>query len=122
MEKQALNEEELVAQVRESLDASVQRQDAETRHKLIAAREKALAQSKRNSIFTSVWLKPAFATACAVFVAFFIINTQFPITQNQNVVQSNEIEIIETLAEQDNLELYEELEFYTWLAQEDAAT
>lgn len=113
------NDQQFVKQVCENLDASLERIDAETRHKLITAREKALAQ--RQPIFTFNWSNAAFATAFTVALAILIVTTQLPFTTN-NVLEEEGIEAMELMAAQDTLELYEELEFYTWLAEEDAAS
>ena len=107
----------LVEKVCENLDASLQRMDAETQHKLIAAREKALTQ--RASLFTFNWPKAALAAACSVALAILVITTQF---STQSLLQGEGVEVLELTAAQDTLELYEELEFYTWLAEEDAAS
>ena len=113
------NDQQVVKQVCENLDASIERMDAETRHKLIAIRENALAQ--RQPMFILNWAKAAFATVFAVALSILIINTQLPFTAD-NSLEEESIEAMELMAAQDTLELYEELEFYAWLAEEDAAS
>lgn len=116
-DKHKLGEQEFVTQVRDALDDSVERIDAETRHNIIAARQQALAQHKQNTFFASSWSKAAIATTLSIFVAVLIVKTQLP-----GSIEEESIESMELMAAQDTLDMYEELEFYTWLADEDATT
>ncbi len=113
------NDQQLVDQVCENLDASIERIDAETRHRLVAAREKALAQRKPLLGFN--WGTAAFASIFTAALAVLIVTTQLPISSD-NLLEEESIEAIELMAGQDTLDLYEELEFYAWLAEEDAAS
>ncbi len=117
IDKQKLSEQELVTQIREALDDSVERIDAETRHKINAARQKALAQQKQSTFFALRWGTAGIATALSIFIAILIIKTQLP-----GSIEEEDIEAIELMAAQDTFDMYEELEFYTWLAEEDVTT
>lgn len=117
VDKQKLSEKEFVTQIREALDASVERIDAETRHKINAARKQALAQQKQNTFFASHWGKAGIATALSIFIAILIVKTQLP-----GPIEEEGIEAMELMAAQDTFDMYEELEFYTWLAEEDVTT
>lgn len=121
-EKQNSSEQDFVAQINEALDASVDRIDAETRQKLNAARRNALAQQKQKVFLASSWSKAIFATALSVFVAVLVVKTQFPVTTEQGVIEEENLEALELIAAQDTLDMYEELEFYSWLVDEDVTT
>jgi len=110
-----VNDEKLVSQVRDALDDSVNRIDAETSQRIVAARKQALSKAPRK--FSLPKLFAAAATAASVFIAVVIVNSQL----NQPVV-SDEHGTIEIAATQDSTELYEELEFYTWLIEEDVTS
>lgn len=114
-EEQNKHDEKLVSKVCEALDDSVQRIDAETSHRITAARQAALAKSSKR--FSLPKLFTAAATAMSLFIAVMLVNTQFNQTEE---IQS--VEEIDLIASQDTLELYEELEFYTWLEEEDVTS
>ena len=117
LDKHKFSEQELVAKVKETLDASVERMDAETRHRIIAARQHALAQDKQRTSLIPMWGKAGLATAFTVLVAILVVKTYMP-----ESIDEEGIEAMELIAAQDTLEMYEELEFYTWLAEEDVTT
>ncbi len=121
-DKQNSSERELLTRISKALDDSVDRLDAETCHKLNAARQRALAQQKRKTFFTSNWNKAILATAFTVFIAVLVVKPQWPLINEQGVIEEESFEAMELMAAQDALDLYEELEFYTWLADEDVTT
>lgn len=109
-----VNEDKLVSKVCDALDDSVNRIDAETTQKIIAARKSAIERTpNRFSLPKSFAVA---ATALSIFIAVMIIKTQL----NQPLV--NEDTTMEMVASQDTSELYEELEFYTWLVEEDVTS
>ncbi|MBT8124367.1 MAG: hypothetical protein KJO81_06040 [Gammaproteobacteria bacterium] len=107
-------DEKLVSQVCDALDNSVNRIDAETSQKIIAARKSALERTPQR--FSLPKLFAVAATALSIFIAVIIVKTQL----NQPLV--NEDTTMEMVASQDTFELYEELEFYTWLVEEDVTS
>ncbi len=111
-DEQNVKDEELVSKVCEALDDSVKRIDAETSQRIIAARQQALAKAPKKFAFPKFIV--AAATAFSILLAVIIVNTQL----NQPL-ESESVEAMELIAVQDTLELYEELEFYTWLVEED---
>lgn len=116
-DKHNVTDEKLVSQLSDALDDSVNRIDAETSQRIVAVRRQALALNKSkwaSRKFSAAKLFTAAATALSIFVAVMIVNTQL----NQPTI-NEENETIELAATQDSIELYEELEFYTWLAEED---
>jgi hypothetical protein len=107
-----LNDEKVVSQVCDALDASVSRIDAETSQKIIVARKNALEAAPKGISFPKLFT--VFATALSIFIAVLIVNTQL----NQPLT-TDAVEAIELVEAQDTFEIYEDLEFYTWLAEED---
>lgn len=116
-QKNSRDEQEFVSQIREALDTSVKRLDADTRHKIIAHRKRALDKHNENNRFILRWSIPAFAIAASVLITLAIVKIQSPITLEQE-----SIEALELIVVQDTLDLYEELDFYVWLADEDVTT
>ena len=115
-----VNDEKLVSQVSDALDDSVNRIDAETSQRIVAARKQALILNESKWAprkFSVPKLFTAAATALSIFIAVMIVNSQL----NQPTL-SEENEVIELVATQDTIELYEELEFYTWLVEEDVTS
>lgn len=108
-------DEKLASQVSDALDDSVNRIDAETSQRIVAARKQALNNAPRK--FSMPKLFTAAATALSIFIAVVVVNLQF----NQATL-NDENEAIELATTQDSIELYEELEFYTWLAEEDVTS
>jgi len=110
-----VNDEKLVSQVCDALDDSVNRIDAETSQRIIAARENALKRTPKK--FSLPKLFTAAATAFSILIAVVIVASQL----NQPV-ETEDTQAIELVATQDAIELYEELEFYTWLVEEDVTS
>lgn len=121
-DKQNSSEQDFVAQISEALDASVDRIDADMQQKLNAARRHALSQQKQKVFLASSWNKAIFATALSILVAVLVVKTQFPSSTEQGLIEEESIEALELIAAQDALDMYEELEFYSWLVDEDVTT
>jgi len=117
-----VNDEKLVSHVRDALDDSVNRIDAETSQKIVAARKSALALNESKWTLKRFSMPKIFAvaaTAFSIFIAVIIVNSQL---NHPQLDSSGETEAIELAATQDSIELYEEIEFYTWLAEEDVTS
>ena len=110
-----MNDEKLVSQVCNALDDSVNRIDVETSQCIVAAREQVLEKTPRR--FSLPKLFAAAATTFSILIAVMIVNTQL----NQPL-ESEEVEAMELATTQDTFELYEDLEFYTWLVEEDVTS
>ncbi len=101
--------------VKISLDQSEEGIDAGTLSRLHRIRQNALKLKKPEKTGRLKWFPaplPALATAGMVLLAVFIFSTgdtEFP--------SSNNLEDLEILASS-NLEFYEDLDFYAWLAEE----
>ncbi len=115
IDNQKVDDENVVSKVLEALDDSVNRIDSETSQRLVAARKNALEQTKKG--FSLPKLFATAATAFSVLIAVVIVTTQL----NQPI-ETEDSQLIELVATQDTTELYEELEFYTWLVEEDVTS
>jgi len=111
-DNQNVNDEKLLSHVRDALDDSVNRIDAETSQRIVAARKQALNKAPRR--FSLPKFFAAAATAMSIFIVVIVANTQF-----SQIQENTEAELVAT---QDTTELYEELEFYTWLMEEDVTS
>ena len=78
---------------------------------LAEARRNAL-QQKKQPLLRFAW-PTAFSLACALLIAIFIT----PISENNTVAKPFSAELLLDEEGSDTLELYQELEFYYWLAQ-----
>ncbi|MGH1538204.1 MAG: DUF3619 family protein [Gammaproteobacteria bacterium] len=107
-----VNDEELVSNVCDALDDSVNRLDAETSQRIVAARQQALVKTSKK--FSMPKLLTTVATACSILIAVIVVTTQLN--------KPAETGVIELAGTQDTIELYEELEFYTWLEEEDVTS
>ena len=111
-----MNEEEhsFIQKIKKELDAGTV--DAGVQSRLTRMRHDALDAGERRgfSLKDSIWRWPGLATAGAAALAVFLY------FQTPGGVQPN-FEDIDLLASEDPLELYEDLEFYAWLAEEEAA-
>lgn len=107
------DDNELVRRVRQSLDASVQTLDPEIVRRLAQARTRALA--------ARTGLRPAFAwggggLALAASLMLAVGVWQQPAPNAGDGFS----EALDAIVMEDALDLYEDLDFYLWLAQQDA--
>lgn len=116
-DKRDVTEQEFIDQVRKTLDDSVERINAETRQRLVTVRQEALAQQKNKYFFAGSWAKASLATAFSVVLAIVVVKTQFI-----DSLELDENEAIDLVVATDTFDMFEDLEFYTWLAEHDAAT
>lgn len=103
------------------LDASAQNLDAATLSRLNGARQAALAQRHRHRLVVGWLLPTGLASACVLLLAFGVWQTRVPphheptsvVThQEVGVFQADDMEMVDG---DDNLDLYQNLEFYAWL-------
>lgn len=104
--------EDLTGRARELFDDSVERLDAATLSKLNRGRHRALTELE-NAKPRGVWLRwaPATAVAAAAVVTVMFMNGP----QQAVVVAPVTASDFEMLLEADSLEMFEDLEFYSWL-------
>ncbi len=102
-------EQALIEEVRAVLDDGVQSYDAQTRHRLRAAREAALEQA--------VWRSPAWWWAGAAgLAASLALLAVLLLPSWQDAEHASDMATPELLAMAGESDLYQDLEFYRWLA------
>jgi hypothetical protein len=91
--------------------------DTVTRQRLRQARESALrAQGEAESRPGRGWLVPAVAMASVLALVVTVL-----VSQTSKVLPGSETDVIEIIATSDSLELYQDIEFYQWLAEQEAS-
>lgn len=103
--------DQFVAKARERFDESVERLDASTLSQLNQSRHRALAEAGQTSLHGQ-WMRwvPVTGIATAAVVAVMVMNGQVVMTDEP--ITTTDFEL---LLEDDNLEMFEDLEFYSWL-------
>lgn len=104
--------QEFVEDIRHILDSSVDDVDAVTRARLAAARRAALAPTRH----PPGWLVPA--AAAASFAVALVVGVALWPEQGSHDESALAIEALPVLGGPDELDLYENLEFYQWLAED----
>jgi hypothetical protein len=107
-------EKQFVDNVKKALDLGAENLDAGTQSKLTRMRHQALDAGERKGFDIRQWFTlPAvgWATACLIVLGLAIY-------MQQPNGATPLLEDIELLAAEDNLEFYDSLEFYAWLAEE----
>lgn len=107
------NEKDFLDFARRKLNQGTDHLDPDTRNKLIAMRNRALNIPEGKSIFPQWAPLPVMGLLTA---ALFIILVYAKPPTAPNI--DTGLEDLEILASVDQLELYEDLEFYEWLANE----
>jgi len=117
--------EQLAQQIRQALDKQASGLDAQTRSRLHAARQQALARAGSKKRFfrwpiisgadSFSWM-PAGAMASLLLVSLIMLSLQHSGQQSIAPLGSE----LDTLLVSEELELYEQLDFYLWLDQEPA--
>ena len=105
---------------RELFDNSVERLDAQTRSRLNQARQRALAEMNKGSA-RRYWLAaPLGGLAAAALVALILIRPggESPSAENASVL----LDDFDIVADADNFELIQDVEFYSWLAEQNDGT
>jgi negative regulator of sigma E activity len=93
-------------------DDSVERLDAATLSQLNQARHRALEEVAAARPRTQ-WLRwmPVTGVAAAAVVAVMVMNVPVAVQTGESIMTTD----FELLLEDDNLEMFEDLEFYSWL-------
>jgi len=117
-EQQQNREREIAERARQLFAESVQGLDGETRSRLARARARAVeaAGSCRFGWFTAPsWLVPVGGVAAAALVVAMVWqNPEAPV----GPVEASVINDLDILLEGENLDLFEDLEFYAWLLEQ----
>jgi len=107
-------EKQFIDNVKKALDLGTENLDAGTQAKLTRMRHKALDAGERKTFDIRQWFTvpvAGWATACLLILGLAIY------WQQPNGAPLP-LEDIDLLAAEDNLEFYDGLEFYAWLAEE----
>ena len=109
------DEKQFVDNVKKALDLDVENLDAGTQAKLTRIRHRALDAGERKSFDIRQWFTLpilGWATACMLVLGLtFLIKPDGALPP---------LEDIDLLVAEDNLEFYDSLEFYAWLAEENS--
>lgn len=108
----------LEERAKRAFDESVAGLDGQTRSRLARARARALEGADRPRWLRwpgATGLLPAGALAAAVLAAFFVLNGPERPSPGMDLAELSDLDI---LLGEDDLELYEELEFYAWLEEQ----
>jgi hypothetical protein len=109
-------EKRFAANVKKALDLDAENLDTGTQSKLNQIRQKALDTGERKGFDIRQWFTLPVAgwaaTACLIVLGLTLY-FQEPINGTTPLLED-----IELLAAEDNLEFYDGLEFYAWLAEE----
>jgi hypothetical protein len=109
------SEDELNKNIKQSLDDSVDALDANTLSRIRQVRAQAVDRSEARHVNWSRFFVGGFATACVMVLAVVLLLNS-PTSIHPIPVPVDDMELISS---SDNLELFEDLEFYEWL-EEDA--
>jgi len=111
-------ENRFIANVKKALDLDVDNLDAGTQSKLTRMRHQALDAGERKGFDIRQWFTLPVAgwtaTACLIVLGLTVY-LQEPTNGTTPLLED-----IELLAAEDNLEFYDGLEFYAWLAEENS--
>ncbi|WP_415900715.1 DUF3619 family protein [Neptuniibacter sp. QD48_11] len=116
------NDKAFVDACKKALDKQVNDQSPEITHRLAQARKQSLEQKESSSEPTQLWVHSLqnnmFPTGIAM-AALLLLTLWLPINDDtQELVQNNllSLETLDLLSAEEDLDLYEELEFINWLS------
>lgn len=110
------NDNSLLERSREALDESIEHLDAHTLSRLNQARQKALSQEKSATLINIPWI-PATSSLAMLSVAV-VVGSLFLSSPELSL---NNLDEAEFMANNEEIELMEDLEFVTWLIEEEHA-
>ncbi len=108
-------EEPLVKRAAEIFDDSVQGLDAQTRSRLNQGRQQALEAAASRPVTWNVWLPVGAAAAVAMVTIVMWNGVEQPVALDAPTMAADFEILMDAELEQDDLEMLEELEFYSWL-------
>jgi hypothetical protein len=120
MSKHDGQEERFISSVNKALDKRADDMDSNTLNRLAQMRRCAVQSTQKNStsvIRTPYWFVSAGAAAVLVVATSIVYFSWYSPQQDQNRIAV--IEDINMLSAPDELELYEDLEFFQWLTDEE---
>jgi len=112
-----MNDKEFLQKLKSRLDEDTESLDAETLSRLNRSRQAALAQldKKKPWFKMPVWIPATGGLATVMLLTSVML---FKAEEIAITVDSDTVEM-EIIAAQDSFELYEQLDFYLWLAEEE---
>lgn len=116
MSEQQHKDEQMLDNIRATLDRDSEQLDADTKRALQQARHQALAQLDKPRW---IW-QPIAGVAVAASVTMLVVGLVTVQTDNGTIMHQHED--LSLLSSGDDLELYENLEFYQWLAFEERSS
>jgi hypothetical protein len=116
-----MNEQEFLKQAKQVLDEGADNLDAATRSRLNQARQVALQGLDGNTRYRakSWWMLPAGGVAMAAIA--ILGSVMYFRTSGLIALPQNSISDLEIVASRDQLDMYENLDFYQWLVVEEDA-
>ncbi len=102
-------EDELKTNIRQALDESLDSLDANTLSRIRQIRAQAVDKAKAHHVNWLGVMTGVLATACVMVFAVMIL------LQSPTTMQTVPVDDLELISSSDNLELFEDLEFYEWL-------
>jgi len=112
-----MNEDEFISHVKKTLDQQTDALDGETLSKLNQARQTAIQHAGHKPGFglTRAWLPLSGVAAAILLTSIFMFKTE-----EMAIITDGAVDEMEIIASSDSLDLYEQLDFYMWLLEEDA--
>ncbi|HEC28511.1 MAG TPA: DUF3619 family protein [Gammaproteobacteria bacterium] len=107
-----MNEREFIGKAKSTLDRQANNLDAATLSRLNQARQAALQQIKRPAKNRQAWVTAGGLAAAVLLTTIFLFRAE-------EIAVSTNIDEMEIIASNDGLDLYEQLDFYIWMAEED---
>jgi hypothetical protein len=104
----------MISRIKQELDAGLDQLDPSITSRLREGRSKALEQTVHKPFWERLFVHPrqlaGFATAAALLVMVMYWHP------SRSVLPDNRVEEMELLAQQGSLDMYQDLDFYAWLA------
>jgi len=107
-----MNEREFISKTKSTLDHQADNLDAATLSRLNLARQAALQQTKRPAKNRQVWIPAGGLAVVVLLTSIFLFKAE-------EIAVSTGIDEMEIIASNDGLDLYEQLDFYMWMVEED---
>lgn len=118
-DKDALGDEALTQRARALFDDSVSELDGHTCSRLNKGRQQALTAARADDTRSLRRLLPAAAAGAAAVAALLVWTGLDPVDEPGGKIAATDLEL---LLEQENLDMIEDLEFYSWMDIDDEAT
>jgi len=113
-----MNDKDFLQQVNKALDQQVESLDSETLSRLNRARHTAIQQQQQQREHQSTrlgWLSASGLAAAVLLVSLFMFRSE-----DIDIIHHGDVDEIDIIASSDKLEMFEQLDFYMWLLEEDA--